>query len=112
MAACIFCKIAEGSISSRKVYEDGDTLVFHDLNPVAPTHLLVIPKKHISSLSASTDEDQGLLGHLQITLRKVAADNELKDFRVVTNNGRGAGQSVDHLHYHLLSGRRMIWPPG
>ncbi len=112
MADCIFCKIAEGTVSSQTVYEDDHTLVFKDLNPVAPTHLLAIPKKHISCLAASTDEDLDLLGHLQASLRKAAADGGLKDFRVVTNNGRGAGQSVDHLHYHLLSGRRMVWPPG
>jgi histidine triad (HIT) family protein len=112
MGNCIFCKIAEGSVSSKVVHEDERSLVFNDLNPAAPTHLLVIPKKHIPRLSLSEDEDTELLGHLQSTIRKVASEQGLKDFRVVTNNGRGAGQSVDHLHYHILSGRRMIWPPG
>lgn len=112
MTDCIFCQIAAGDIPAKKVFEDDRTVVFKDLNPVAPTHLLAIPKKHIPSLAESTDEDQAVLGHLQGVLRKVASENELKDFRVVTNTGRGAGQSVFHLHYHLLSGRRMTWPPG
>lgn len=112
VADCIFCKIADGSISSRMIHEDDTVMVFKDLNPVAPTHWLAIPKKHIKCLADSKDEDKEILGHLQATLRKVAADNELKDYRVVSNNGRGAGQSVDHLHYHLLAGRRFVWPPG
>ncbi len=112
MTDCIFCKIASGDIPAKKVFEDDQAVVFKDLNPVAPTHLLAIPKKHIPSLAESTDGDNAVLGHLQGVLRKVASENELKDFRVVTNIGRGAGQSVFHLHYHLLSGRRMTWPPG
>ena len=112
MGNCIFCKIADGSVSSQIVFEDEQAIVFKDLNPVAPTHLLVIPKKHVPSLSAAGEEDTQLLGHLQATVRKVASEQGLSDFRVVTNNGRGAGQSVDHLHYHVLSGRRLIWPPG
>ena len=109
---CIFCRIAEGSVDSRKVAEDGEALAFKDLNPAAPTHILVIPKKHIASLSASGPEDKALLGHLQAFTRDLARDLKLESFRIVANNGRGAGQSVDHLHYHLLSGRRMTWPPG
>lgn len=112
MADCIFCRIVSGEIDSRKVHEDERALVFKDLNPAAPTHLLVIPKKHIMGSSAVEDADKELLGHLQCVIRDVAAANGLKDFRVVANNGRGAGQSVFHLHYHLLSGRRMNWPPG
>lgn len=87
-------------------------VVFKDLNPVAPTHFLAIPKRHIPSLAELAEGDEAVLGHLQVVLQKVAAENELKDFRVVSNIGRGAGQSVFHLHYHLLSGRRMTWPPG
>ena len=109
---CIFCKIVQGEVSSRKVHEDELCVAFKDLNPVAPTHILVVPKKHIAKLADSSDEDQALLGHLQLVLRKIAAENSLDDFRVVNNNGRGAGQTVDHIHYHLLSGRRMMWPPG
>lgn len=88
------------------------SLAFKDLNPVAPTHVLVIPKKHIPSLSAAADDDRDILGHLQRVIAKIASDGGLKDFRVVVNNGRGAGQTVEHLHYHLISGRRMAWPPG
>lgn len=109
---CIFCKIIQGAVASQKVYEDERALAFKDLNPAAPTHLLVVPKKHIGSLSESTPEDLELLGHLQCVVRDVAKASNLESFRVVANNGRGAGQTVGHLHYHLLSGRRMIWPPG
>lgn len=112
MADCIFCKIASGDIPAKKVFEDDQVVVFKDLNPVAPTHFLAIPKRHIPSLAESAEGDEAVLGHLQVVLQKVAAENELKDFRVVSNIGRGAGQSVFHLHYHLLSGRRMTWPPG
>lgn len=94
------------------VYEDDRVLVFKDLNPAAPTHLLVVPRKHIARMADAVPEDLELLGHIQIIAGKVAKDAGIKDFRFVTNNGRGAGQSVDHLHYHLLAGRRMNWPPG
>ncbi len=109
---CIFCKIVAGEIPSKEVYEDEDVLAFEDLHPVAPTHVLVIPKRHIDSVSTATDADAGVLGKVQVAAAKIAADQGLKDFRVVTNNGRGAGQSVFHVHYHLLAGRRMNWPPG
>lgn len=112
MSACIFCKIAEGEVQSQTVYEDDRVMAFKDLNPAAPTHLLFIPRKHIARVADAAESDAELLGHLQVVLAKVAKDSGLKDFRVVTNNGRGAGQSVDHLHYHLLAGRRMNWPPG
>ncbi|MFH1724619.1 MAG: histidine triad nucleotide-binding protein [Elusimicrobiota bacterium] len=112
MGNCLFCKIVAGEVSSNKVYEDDQAIAFKDLNPAAPTHFLIIPKKHIDGLSASTDDDRGILGHLQGVIRKLAVENGLESFRVVANNGRGAGQSVFHLHYHLLSGRRMNWPPG
>lgn len=109
---CIFCKIVQGEVSSRKVYEDDTVLAFKDLNPVAPNHILVVPKKHVAKLADAEDADKEVLGHLQLVLRKVAAESGIEDFRVVMNNGRAAGQSVDHIHYHLLSGRRMTWPPG
>ncbi len=111
-ADCIFCRIAEGSVNSQTVAEDDKALAFKDLNAAAPTHILVIPKKHIPSLAASGPEDEALLGHLQAFMRDLARDLKFESFRIVANNGRGAGQSVDHLHYHLLSGRRMTWPPG
>lgn len=109
---CIFCKIAEGAVRSQKVYEDDHVVAFKDLNPQAPTHVLIIPRRHIAGLSASGADDEALLGKLQAAARVVAAELKLASFRLVTNDGRDAGQSVDHLHYHLLGGRRMGWPPG
>ena len=109
---CIFCKIAAGDIPSKRVYEDDEVVAFKDLNPVAPTHFLVIPRRHIAGLSAVGPEDAPVLGKVQAAVAKIAAENGLEDFRVIANNGRGAGQSVDHLHYHLLGGRIMKWPPG
>ena len=112
MSACIFCKIAAGEVQSQIVHEDERVLVFKDLNPIAPTHLLVIPRKHIARVSDAGQADEALLGRLQLVAAEVAKKAGLNDFRVVTNNGKGAGQSVDHLHYHVIAGRRMNWPPG
>lgn len=112
MADCLFCRIIRREIPATIVHEDDLALVFKDVSPQAPTHLLIVPKKHLASLSASTDEDSGLLGHLQRTACAVAEAGKVADFRLVTNNGRGAGQSVEHLHYHLLGGRPLSWPPG
>ena len=112
MSACIFCKISQGEMPTQMVYEDERALVIKDRNPAAPTHLLVLPRKHIARMAEASQEDSDLLGHLQLVAGKVAKDAGIADFRFVTNNGRGAGQSVDHLHYHLLAGRRMNWPPG
>ena len=112
MAECLFCRIVRREIPAQVVHEDEHALVFKDITPQAPTHLLVVPKKHLASLSDSSDGDAALLGHLQRTACRVAAAAKLSSFRLVTNNGRGAGQSVDHLHYHLLAGRPMQWPPG
>ncbi|PCI36961.1 MAG: histidine triad nucleotide-binding protein [Elusimicrobia bacterium] len=111
-ADCIFCKIVSGEIPAEPIFEDEDVLAFKDLHPVAPTHVLVIPKRHIVGLGAATDDDAAVLGKVQVAAAKIAADLSLKDFRVVTNNGRAVGQSVFHIHYHLLAGRRMNWPPG
>lgn len=109
----MFCRIVAGEVASQKVFEDDRAVAFKDLNPQAPTHLLIVPRKHIAGLSSCEDEDVELLGHLQRIARDLALQGNLgSGFRLVTNNGRGAGQSVDHLHYHLLGGRRMIWPPG
>lgn len=112
MADCVFCKIAAGQIKSRIVYETEDVIAFIDLNPQAPTHFIIIPIKHIAKLSAATSADLELLGKIQLAAVELAKQFNIKDFRLVSNNGRGAGQSVDHLHYHLLAGRRMNWPPG
>lgn len=109
---CLFCRIVRREIPAQIVHEDEQALVFKDITPQAPTHLLVVPKKHLGSLSASTDGDAALLGHLQRVACRIAESAKLSSFRLVTNNGKGAGQSVDHLHYHLLGGRPMQWPPG
>ena len=113
MSDCIFCKIASGEAKARIVLDDEDMVAFLDLNPQAPTHVLIAPKKHIARLLDATPEDGALLGRLQLAAAKIAARLGVGDgFRLVVNNGRKAGQSVDHLHYHLLGGRRLQWPPG
>jgi len=112
MPDCLFCKIVAREIPAQLVFEDAQSIAFKDINPQAPTHVLVVPKKHLDSLSASVDDDAALLGHLQRVAAGLAGKLDLKSFRLVTNNGREAGQSVDHLHYHLLAGRTMQWPPG
>ncbi|HVA66528.1 MAG TPA: histidine triad nucleotide-binding protein [Elusimicrobiota bacterium] len=113
MPDCLFCKIIQRSISAKLVFEDGDAVAFEDINPQAPTHVLIVPKKHIPGLADTSDEDVELLGRLQRTAAALAARLGLSGgFRLVANNGRGAGQTVDHLHYHLLGGRAMKWPPG
>lgn len=109
---CLFCRIVRREIPAQIVHEDEQALVFKDISPQAPTHLLIVPKKHLASLSASADEDGALLGHLQRAACRAAEAVKLGSFRLVTNNGRGAGQTVDHLHYHLLGGRPLNWPPG
>jgi histidine triad (HIT) family protein len=112
MADTIFGQIVRGERPADILYEDEHCLAFRDINPQAPVHILVIPKKAIARLSDSAAEDQGLLGHLLLTAARVAGQEGLKDFRLVINNGSGAGQSVFHLHLHLLAGRRFSWPPG
>jgi len=112
VADTIFGKIARGEIDAKVVYEDDRALAFHDVNPQAPTHILVIPRKPIEQLSTAEDSDGSLLGHLLLVARKVAQQEGLEDFRLVVNNGAGAGQSVFHLHLHVLGGRAMGWPPG
>jgi histidine triad (HIT) family protein len=106
---CIFCKIIEGSLPSRKVYEDDQVLVFHDIKPEAPVHLLVIPKKHIASLDDAGPEDAALLGQVMMAAQRVARETGIdKDgYRVLTNNGPNAGQVVFHLHLHVLGGEKL-----
>jgi len=111
MGDCIFCKIVAGEIPSQKVFENEKMLVFEDINPKAPTHLLVIPKKHFENLSDAAS-DPALLGEMVAQSSAVAASRGIKEFRLVANNGREAGQVVFHLHFHILGGRRMTWPPG
>lgn len=111
---CIFCKIIEKKIPSKIIYEDDIVTAFEDVNPQAPVHTLVVPKKHISEIHSMTERDKELVGHLFFTAKKIAEDKHLdaKGYRMVINNGAGAGQTVFHLHLHILSGRQFSWPPG
>ena len=109
----IFKRIIDGEIPAEIVYEDDLCLAFTDINPQAPTHLLVIPRKEIRSLDALDDEDQALVGHLHLVVRNLARERGLENgYRVVVNCGADGGQTVDHLHFHLLGGRAFQWPPG
>lgn len=113
MSPTIFSKIIDREIPAEILFEDDCCLAFRDNNPQAPTHFLMIPKKPIRSLAAASDEDADLLGHLMRAIARTAVDQGLTDgYRVVTNVGRDGGQSVDHLHFHVLGGRQMGWPPG
>ena len=113
MTDTIFGKIIRREIPAEIVYEDDLALAFKDVNPQAPTHILVIPKQPIPRLSESTPEDTALLGHLLMTVKKVADQANLRNgYRVVINNGDDGGQSVDHLHLHILGDRSLSWPPG
>ncbi len=109
---CLFCKVIQGEINSKPVFSNERIVAFYDINPQAPTHILICPAKHIASLAEATDEDGALLGEIQLVAKELAKKLGLAGFRLVLNNGRVAGQSVDHIHYHLLGGRRMTWPPG
>ncbi|MEK7747984.1 MAG: histidine triad nucleotide-binding protein [Nitrospirota bacterium] len=111
---CLFCKIVNKTIPSKLEYEDGLTIAFNDITPQAPGHLLVVPKRHIRSLSDAKEEDKALLGHLLWVVSMLGAKKGGADsgFRTVINSGASAGQSVFHLHIHLLSGRPFYWPPG
>lgn len=108
----LFTRIIEGEIPSTRVYEDDRCVAFRDINPAAPTHVLVVPRKEIARLDMATADDEGLLGHLLTVAAHVAREEGLKDFRIVINNGAGAGQSVFHLHVHVIGGRSLSWPPG
>ncbi|MGX8709498.1 MAG: histidine triad nucleotide-binding protein [bacterium] len=110
---CVFCKIANGEIPSKKAYEDDRVLAFYDLDPQAPVHILMIPKEHIQSVEDITEENSAIVAHIFEVAAKLAKENHLeKGFRVVSNVGKDGGQSVPHLHFHLLGGRSMKWPPG
>lgn len=104
---CLFCKIAAGEIPSRKVYEDDQVLAFYDIEPKAPVHVLVIPKLHLSGAAAVTAETAPVVGHVFEVIPVIAEKLGLTEFRVVTNNGEAAGQTVQHLHFHLLGGRQL-----
>ena len=110
---CLFCKIIAGEIPSKKIFEDDRTFAFRDINPQAPTHVLVVPRKHIASLQEASAEDQEMLGYLHLIAARIAHSEGLANgFRTVINTGLDGGQTVDHLHVHLLGGRAMGWPPG
>ena len=109
MEDCLFCKIVKGEIPSEKVYEDEEVLAFKDINPAAPIHILVIPKKHITSLAHMEKEDEALIGKIYTTINKIAEDNGFKEngYRVIVNCGKDGGQEVMHLHFHVLAGKQL-----
>ncbi len=109
---CVFCKIINGEIPSKKVYEDDMVYAFEDINPTAPIHYLFIPKKHISSALEVDAENSKYIAHIYEVIAKVAKDKNLDSFRVVNNCGESAGQTVFHIHFHLLAGRELQWPAG
>ncbi|PRX28345.1 histidine triad (HIT) family protein [Orenia metallireducens] len=114
MEECIFCKIVAGEINSNIVYEDDKVIAFKDINPEAPIHHLIIPKKHIPTLLDLQEDDKELIGHIYLVASKIAQDEGIAEdgFRVVSNCNEAGGQSVYHIHYHLLGGRNLQWPPG
>ena len=111
---CLFCRIAAGGIPSKEVHADDTVVAFHDIAPRAPTHILLIPREHIRSAAELTDGDAPIVGHLFAVAASIARDQGIAEagYRIVTNIGRGGGQTVDHLHLHLMGGRSMTWPPG
>ena len=109
---CIFCQIAAGRAPADIVFEDQDVVAFRDLHPAAPTHILIIPRRHLGSVADAEPADEALLGKLLLAAAHVAQSEQVGGYRLVANTGRQAGQSVFHLHFHLLAGRPMSWPPG
>ena len=114
MDDCLFCKLIKGEIPCTKVYEDDKAFSFKDIAPGAPIHVLIVPKKHISSLNEITEEDSELISHIFIVIKKLAKELGVSEsgYRVVSNCGEDGGQSVSHIHFHLLGGRTLQWPPG
>lgn len=114
MADCLFCLIRDDKIPSKKVHDDEVCFAFRDINPQAPTHVLVVPKKHVATLNDATAEDAAMLGHLMVVAKKIAADEGHAEsgWRTIFNVNRGAGQTVFHIHLHVLGGRAFTWPPG
>lgn len=113
-SACLFCRIVSGEIPAEKVYEDDQVTAFKDINPVAPVHILVIPNSHVASLADVEPAQKDLMGHLLVTFSEIAASQGLAErgYRLVVNCGKEGGQTVGHLHFHLLGGRNLAWPPG
>ena len=114
MKDCIFCRIASGDLEAKLVHEDDDIVAFRDSNPQAPTHVLVVPRRHLATINDLAETDAGLAGRLVLAARRIAAEEGIAEdgYRLVLNCNRGAGQSVFHIHLHLLGGRPMRWPPG
>ena len=112
MSDCLFCKIAAGEIPSNKVYEDERCYAFYDIAPQAPVHFLVIPKTHIASVAGVNEENSAVVAHIFEVIARLTKEMGIESYRVVSNIGEQAGQSVPHLHFHVLSGRDMTWPPG
>lgn len=111
---CLFCKIAQGEIPASVVFEDSEIIAFRDIKPQAPTHLLIIPKRHIATINDTKDQDNQLLGNMIVCAKKLAQTEGLSEagYRLVFNINSGGGQEVYHIHLHLLGGRQMTWPPG
>lgn len=114
MSDCLFCKIRDGEISGDMVFENEDVLAFNDVNPQAPLHVLIIPRKHISTVNDLADGDESIMGKLFFVAKTIAAQHGVSDdgYRLVVNCNQKAGQTVFHIHMHLLAGRDMVWPPG
>lgn len=114
MSDCIFCKIVNREIPTEFIYEDDKVVAFNDISPQAPVHILVIPKEHIPSLREVNDNNSHIIGHIHVVINKIAKDKGLSEegFRVVNNCGDHGGQTVGHVHFHILGGRQMKWPPG
>ncbi len=111
--SCLFCRIIEGSIPSKPVYQDDKCYAFADINPQAPVHVLIVPREHIASIAQASQDHSGLVGHLHWAAAEIARSKGLtKGYRSVINTGEDGGQTVDHIHVHLLGGRPMTWPPG
>jgi histidine triad (HIT) family protein len=113
MESCLFCRIIRGEIPAKKVYEDDDTFAFEDIQPQGPTHVLIVPKKHLRGLKEAQPDDAELLGHCQLVAAQIARERGIEDgYRTILNVGPKAGQTVFHLHLHLIGGRSLKWPPG
>lgn len=114
MGDCLFCKIAAGKMETEFIYQDQKLIVFKDISPQAPVHLLIVPKKHISDLNQLKKADNNLIGHIYQVAKKMAVkcDIDKSGYRVVSNCGQDGGQTVNHIHFHLLGGRELQWPPG
>ena len=111
---CLFCKLISGEIPATEVYRDDDIFAFEDINPIAPTHILVIPIKHLSDIKSANEDDQELIGKMLLIANQIATEKGLADdgFRYVINTGKNGGQTVYHLHLHIIGGRSLSWPPG